>query len=53
MCAAEPAGVRRRKTGAAAPVVAMLERVLKDILVDRFNATPNPIQSAKEYAELR
>lgn len=33
--------------------VAMLEGLVRDIFVDRFNSMPDPLASAKEYAEAR
>jgi hypothetical protein len=33
--------------------VSMLEHLVRDLLVDRFNAMPDPIEYATQYAETR
>jgi hypothetical protein len=33
--------------------IALLESVVWDILVDRFNSTPNPVSTARQYAETK
>ena len=33
--------------------IALLESVVWDILVDRFNSTANPVSTARQYAETK
>jgi len=40
-------------TQGATAKIALLESVVWDILVDRFNSTPNPVSTARQYAETK